>query len=189
MSRFHAIHFGCRANQADGAAVEEELSQRGFEAVKDFREAELVVLNSCTVTATADAELRQTVRRIHRENPQARILVTGCYAQRRPEELAALPGIRWVVGNSHKNVIGRLVSADCQETGEPSQWVPLERLLVPSSAAAAIEFHTVGSPLPQNEMEYAPQVIVGDIFAAQQFSSAPVFGKTAGERTRPNLKI
>ena len=67
--------------------------------------ADLVVLNTCTVTASADDDVRQTIRRVHRENPAARILVTGCYAQRAPEELAALPGVEWVVGNSHKTQI------------------------------------------------------------------------------------
>jgi threonylcarbamoyladenosine tRNA methylthiotransferase MtaB len=68
------------------------------------------VLNTCTVTSAADDDVRQTIRRVHRENPSARILVTGCYAQRAPEELAALPGVEWVVGNSHKTQIADLVT-------------------------------------------------------------------------------
>ena len=81
-------------------------------------DAELVVLNTCTVTATADDELRQTVRRIHRAQPEARIVVTGCYAQRAPEEIAALPGVTWVVGNSHKNSIPDLVADGVHYHGE-----------------------------------------------------------------------
>ena len=73
-----------------------------------------MVLNTCTVTSTADDELRQAVRRIHRESPDAKILVTGCYAQRAPQEIAALPGVWLVVGNSHKTRI-----ADLIETSEP----------------------------------------------------------------------
>ena len=76
----------------------------------ELGEADLVVLNTCTVTSTADDEVRQTVRRIHREHPDARILVTGCYAQRAPHEIAALPGVSFVVGNSHKTRIPELVS-------------------------------------------------------------------------------
>src|SRR5208283_1643148 len=72
--------------------------------------ADLVVLNTCTVTSNADDDVRQTIRRVHRENPAARILVTGCYAQRAPAELAAMPGVEWVVGNSHKHAIPELVS-------------------------------------------------------------------------------
>ena len=72
-------------------------------------EAELVVLNTCTVTAFADEDVRKAVHRAHRENPSARILVTGCYAQRAPEELVVLPGVTWVVGNSHKIQIPDIV--------------------------------------------------------------------------------
>ena len=75
-------------------------------------DAELVILNTCTVTSEADQDVRQTIRRVHRENPAARILVTGCYAQRAPQELAAMPGVEWVVGNSHKTEIAALVTID-----------------------------------------------------------------------------
>lgn len=68
----------------------------------EMRAAELVILNTCTVTSNADDDVRQTIRRVHRENPAARILVTGCYAQRAPQDLAGMPGVEWVVGNSHK---------------------------------------------------------------------------------------
>jgi threonylcarbamoyladenosine tRNA methylthiotransferase MtaB len=108
VTRFHVQNFGCRATQADGAALEAQLAARGLEA--DTREhAELVILNTCTVTAEADSDARAAIRRVHRENPAARILVTGCYAQRAPEELAAMPGVEWVVGNSHKTSIAELV--------------------------------------------------------------------------------
>ena len=110
MQRYFVKTFGCRASQADGAALEAGLAGRGLAAVSHVSDADLVVLNTCTVTATADDELRQAVRRIHREQPDARIVVTGCYAQRAPEEIAALPGVSLVVGNSHKNSIPDLVA-------------------------------------------------------------------------------
>ena len=102
MDRFYVQNFGCRASQADGAAIETGLAARGMQSVAHHRDAELVILNTCTVTSNADDDARQAVRRVHRENPGARILVTGCYAQRAPAELAAMPGVEWVVGNSHK---------------------------------------------------------------------------------------
>jgi threonylcarbamoyladenosine tRNA methylthiotransferase MtaB len=101
-------NFGCRASQADGAAIETALLNQGMRAA-DAAQAELVVLNSCTVTTFADDDIRKAVHRVHRENPSARILVTGCYAQRAPEELAVLPGVYWVVGNSHKVRIPEIV--------------------------------------------------------------------------------
>ena len=110
MERFIVKNFGCRASQADGAALEAGLAAKGLLATGDVSEADLVVLNTCTVTATADDEVRQTVRRIHRAHPDARILVTGCYAQRAPDELAALGGVSLVVGNSHKTRIPDMVA-------------------------------------------------------------------------------
>lgn len=102
MGRFLIQNFGCRATQADGTALSSALEQRGHAEAPSAAQADIVILNTCTVTSAADDDVRQTVRRFHRENPVARILVTGCYAQRAPEELAQLPGVRWVVGNSHK---------------------------------------------------------------------------------------
>src|SRR5579872_3992071 len=108
VERFLVKNFGCRASQADGAAIEAGLAAKGLAAVHDLEDADLVVLNTCTVTATADDEVRHVRRRNHREQPGARILITGCYAQRAPEELAALEGVSLVVGNSHKTRIPEL---------------------------------------------------------------------------------
>ncbi len=110
VGKFFVQNFGCRATQADGAALESSLAARGLSQARERATADLVVLNTCTVTVAADDDVRQTIRRVHRENPAARILVTGCYAQRAPEELAAMPGVEWVVGNSHKHAIPELVS-------------------------------------------------------------------------------
>ena len=153
MPKFFVQNFGCRATQADGAALESVLAGKGLEAAGERSSADLVVLNSCTVTSAADEDVRQTIRRVHRENPAARILVTGCYAQRAPDELAAMPGVAWVVGNSHKTQIADLVTGG-EEVAAP----------------------------------YHGNIHVGDIFAQHDFLSAPV-EDSAGDRTRPNLKI
>src|SRR5713101_8218282 len=102
MSTFYIEQFGCRATHADGAAIERQLLDRGFSVASEPAAADIVVLNTCTVTAAADAQARDAIRKIHSHNPAAQLIVTGCYAQRAPEELAALPGVSWVVGNSHK---------------------------------------------------------------------------------------
>jgi len=115
---FFLENFGCRATQADGAAIAAELMAQGFVSAP-VREAGLVILNTCTVTASADQDVRQAVRRIRRENPAARILITGCYAQRAPQEAASLPGVAWVVGNSHKTRIGDLLCG--QQAAVPCQ--------------------------------------------------------------------
>jgi threonylcarbamoyladenosine tRNA methylthiotransferase MtaB len=110
VSSFHVHNFGCRASQADGAALESALLAQGLTAAANASDAQLVVLNTCTVTASADEDVRKAIHRAHRENPGARILVTGCYAQRAPQELAVLPGVNWVVGNSHKVRIPEIVT-------------------------------------------------------------------------------
>jgi threonylcarbamoyladenosine tRNA methylthiotransferase MtaB len=118
---FHVINFGCRAAQSEGAAIAEELLDANAAACDSPYEAGVVIVNTCTVTAEADREARQTIHRIAQRNPGAQILVTGCYAQRAPEELAAMPGVRWVVGNSHKALAGGLAAgALLEETEIPS---------------------------------------------------------------------
>ncbi|MGC8760658.1 MAG: tRNA (N(6)-L-threonylcarbamoyladenosine(37)-C(2))-methylthiotransferase MtaB [Bryobacteraceae bacterium] len=109
MRRFYLQNFGCRATQADGAALEGLLRQRGLAPAVDAAGADVVIINTCTVTAAADEDARKAIHRAHRENPSARIVVTGCYAQRAPEELARVPGVAWVVGNTHKAQIAGLL--------------------------------------------------------------------------------
>jgi threonylcarbamoyladenosine tRNA methylthiotransferase MtaB len=99
--KYSLITFGCRVNQADSLGFEEGLLASG--AVSSAPEtADLVVVNTCSVTATSDQGARQTIRRIARDNPSAKIVVTGCYATRRPEEIAALPNVAQVVCNDDK---------------------------------------------------------------------------------------
>jgi threonylcarbamoyladenosine tRNA methylthiotransferase MtaB len=107
--KYAIVTFGCRVNQADSLGLEEDLRARGAtEAPPDS--ADVVVVNTCSVTASADQGARQTIRRISRDNPAARIVVTGCYATRRPDEISALPGVLRVVLNSDKDRIAPVVA-------------------------------------------------------------------------------
>src|SRR5690242_10317695 len=110
MATFHIENFGCRATQADAAAIERQLLERGYMRARDVTRADVVVVNTCTVTAAADAQARNSIRDISRRNAAGQIIVTGCYAQRAPEELADLPGVAWVVGNSHQSEIPHLAT-------------------------------------------------------------------------------
>jgi threonylcarbamoyladenosine tRNA methylthiotransferase MtaB len=105
VAEYHVENFGCRASRADGEVIGAELRRRGFLPAADADAADVIVANTCTVTAQADKTARAFIRRAHRQNPKARILVTGCYAQRAPEEIAALPGVHAVIGNSHKALV------------------------------------------------------------------------------------
>lgn len=107
--------FGCRASQADGAAIEASLHSTGYERAGAPMDADLLVVNTCTVTHGADVDARRYLRGLHRDHPNAEILVTGCYAQRAPEELAQIEGVRWVVGNSHKPEIARIVTQNRED--------------------------------------------------------------------------
>jgi len=140
MEKFHILNFGCRASQADGSALKQQLLEAGLEETASVEESSVAVLNTCTVTASADAEVRQFVRRIHRRNPQCRILVTGCYAQRAPQEIAGMEGVAWVVGNSHKHLVSSLLAS--QRPVTPFQLVEL----TPANASVYVgeiteEFH------------------------------------------------
>lgn len=114
MKKFCIQNFGCRATQADGAALSSALAASGYTVAEHCAEADLVILNTCTVTSSADEDVRQAVRRVRRGNPSAQILMTGCYAQRAPEEAASLPGVRWVVGNTHKELVPEILKTDGQ---------------------------------------------------------------------------
>jgi threonylcarbamoyladenosine tRNA methylthiotransferase MtaB len=199
MPTFQLLNFGCRASQADGAAIKKQLLESGLREVEDISASQVAVLNTCTVTARADAEVRQLVRRIHRANPLCRILVTGCYAQRSPAEIAQLGGVVWVVGNSHKHLIADLLRSSLhgdrgpesepgyQESGVRSrkseamgrsQLVQIQQrgATAASSNGTAEHYH-----FPEGE---PPTVLVGEI--AGEFHFAPVF---PDDRTRPTLKI
>jgi threonylcarbamoyladenosine tRNA methylthiotransferase MtaB len=108
VASFYVENFGCRATQSDGAALDRQFAARGLDRAESPNDAQIVVLNTCTVTAAADQDARAAIRRIHRENPGCQIVITGCYAQRAPQEIAALPGVAAVIGNSHKHQLADL---------------------------------------------------------------------------------
>jgi len=182
MATFFIVQFGCRATQADAAAIERQLLERGYAASADANSADVVVVNTCTVTAAADLQARQSIRTIHRENPAARVIVTGCYAQRAPEELAALEGVSWVVGNSHKPEIPRLIQEMQQEVGR-------QTALVSSVAARQgfVPLSMIASETLSSERGPA-KILTGDIQEQLELLVAPVEGGEAGH-TRPVLKI
>ncbi len=157
--RFFVQNFGCRATQADGAALEAQLAGRGLPLAASREAAEIVILNTCTVTATADDDARSTIRRVRRENPNARILVTGCYAQRAPEELAKMEGVEWVVGNSHKTQIADLMAGASPEASE----LPYHGQIL------------TGDIFETRDILTAPTLEFGS--------------EASADRTRPNLKI
>lgn len=102
MTTFYTATLGCKINQYETRSIAEAWIGRDGREVEDALDADLILVNSCAVTANAVADLRQTVRRFHRDNPKAGIIITGCAAQVMPEELAELPGVVRVIRQEDK---------------------------------------------------------------------------------------
>ncbi|NOR22537.1 MAG: tRNA (N(6)-L-threonylcarbamoyladenosine(37)-C(2))-methylthiotransferase MtaB [Candidatus Aminicenantes bacterium] len=102
MTSFSIQTFGCRSNQAEAFLWAYEFQKHGLKYEKDFSRSDLVVVNSCTLTSRADSDTRSFIRRVSRLNPKARLIVTGCYAQRAPEELRNMPQVSCLLSNTEK---------------------------------------------------------------------------------------
>lgn len=112
------LTLGCKTNQFESAALEEQLAGAGYRMVPFEEGADLVIVNTCTVTAKTDAQSRNLIRRARRINPQARVVVTGCYAQVEPDALSRLEGVALVLGNEEKKqLLNELAAAATEETG------------------------------------------------------------------------
>jgi threonylcarbamoyladenosine tRNA methylthiotransferase MtaB len=187
MPSFFIEQFGCRATQADGAALERQLLDRGCTSASTAAAADIIVVNTCTVTASADAQARDAIRKFHATNPAVRLIVTGCYAQRAPEELATLPGVSWVVGNSHKPQIPHLID-ELSIVAPPASAEPTNDFF---PVAALHSTSTVPSHSSVGAQHVAPhfgKILTGNIFERTEFLSASVLGGE-GNHTRPTLKI
>jgi len=172
VSAYYVENFGCRATQADGAALERQFEEHGLARASSPAHAAVVVLNTCTVTAAADQDARAAIRRLQRQNPEAKIVVTGCYAQRAPEEVAALAGVSLVIGNSHKHQLAE-IALHGRTMASAGTLIPVDMLT------------SCREPGPGSDER---PIFVSDIFAHTELLAAPVFD-AANERTRPNLKV
>ncbi len=108
---------GCKLNQAETEILARQLLEAGYRLVSAADKADIYVLNTCTVTQIADSKSRHLLRLAHRQNPEARLVVTGCYAQRAPQELAQIEGVDFVLGNGQKPNLLRLL----EDSGYPSR--------------------------------------------------------------------
>lgn len=176
MATFFIQNFGCRATQADADAIRHSLHAHGWAAAESDIAADVVVLNTCTVTAAADAEARESIRRIHRQNPAARIIATGCYAQRAPEELVALSGVSWVVGNSHQHAIASLADRS-------GNFVPLSAVSAGASPWSRVLREEMSTHAPSLA---SPRNFEDSLVDLRDDSRENIL---ASPRTRPTLKI
>ena len=178
MGTFAVENFGCRAARADGEAAAAELRVRGLTEC-GLDQAAVIVVNTCSVTAEADREARAFVRRVRRRNPEARVVMTGCYEQRAPEEVAALEGVLAVVGNSHKGLLPEIVER-----------LARDRKAMRAAAGADGNVATGDALIPAARLMSTSAVWADDAFAHAWMESAGVAHWSAvGGQTRPNLKI
>jgi threonylcarbamoyladenosine tRNA methylthiotransferase MtaB len=109
--RIFVSSLGCKLNQSEMETLGARLTQKGHQIVASPGEAEVCILNTCAVTHVAAQKSRQALRRLHRENPEARLWATGCYAELTPSDLCDLPGVERVIGNQEKAQIDELLAA------------------------------------------------------------------------------
>ncbi|MGA7351147.1 MAG: radical SAM protein [Acidobacteriaceae bacterium] len=177
MAEYHVENFGCRASRADGEAIAAGLRHNGLAPAEAPASAHVVIVNTCSVTAEADRQARAWIRRVRRQNPAARLIVTGCYAQRAPQELAALPEVDAVIGNSHKSMVADVAlnfAATCEET------------VIPTGARLHLARVAEGPAfVPLSSL--APKILHDDAFAHSELAALP-FAPDA-HQTRPNLKV
>lgn len=100
---------GCKTNQLESSIMAESFEKYGFEIVKFNEIADIYIINTCSVTAKSDNESRYFIRQAKRKNPEAKIVVTGCYAQVSPEEVSKIEGVDFVIGNTEKFNIAEIV--------------------------------------------------------------------------------
>ena len=119
------VTLGCKLNFAESSAIGKELLQRGHQRASQSEVPDICVVNTCSVTDAADHKDRQTINQLHRKYPNAIIIVTGCYAQLQPEQIAHIEGVDYVLGQNEKYSITQLVNELCDslEDGVP----PTER--------------------------------------------------------------
>ena len=110
------VTLGCKLNFAESSAIGKALLEQGHTRAKQGEEADICVINTCSVTDNADHKDRQAIHRIHRQNPNAIIIVTGCYAQLQPEQIAQIEGVDYVLGQNEKYDIAQLVDELCDRT-------------------------------------------------------------------------
>jgi threonylcarbamoyladenosine tRNA methylthiotransferase MtaB len=114
--KFSVINLGCRSNYFDGELLAQKLTEKGYTRVQE--QADIYIINTCTVTSEADRSSRQFIYRAKRENPKAIVVATGCYAQTNPQALARLKEVDLVVGNSHKDRLVEILEDYLQGRGE-----------------------------------------------------------------------
>ena len=163
------VTLGCKLNFAESSAIGKALLDKGHTRAKQGEEADICVINTCSVTDNADHKDRQAIHRIYRQNPNAIIIVTGCYAQLQPDQIAQIEGVDYVLGQNEKYSIAQLVDELCDRTLQEE---------LQNAAKAATE-------RSQGELQFKDKVHVCAIREVEEFHGA----YSKDDRTRCFLKV
>ena len=189
---FAVTTVGCKVNQADSEAISEQMCTAGF-AQRDFsEEADVYIVNTCTVTHLGDRSSRNLIAQAHRHHPDALLVVTGCYAQLNPKAVAALPGVDVVIGNTAKDA---LVEAITQQGKTDSSHIPItavqEPHLLPMLSSSIRDTQHIGSdntlslqetePQPDNPSRLAPFI--------NEANTSELASTRLASRTRVQMKV
>ncbi|MDD5287850.1 MAG: tRNA (N(6)-L-threonylcarbamoyladenosine(37)-C(2))-methylthiotransferase MtaB [Dehalococcoidales bacterium] len=179
---------GCKLNQAEAELLARQFVKAGYELVARPDEADVYILNTCTVTHTADAKSRHLLRLAHRRNPNEVIIVTGCYAERAAEELKSIEGITFVVGNSEKSNLLQILQQIPQKgnstknsTGSPSPFRTRAFIKIQDGCRNFCAYCIVPF-VRSSEVSVPPDVIIGEIKqrAAEGYQEVVLTGTRVG---------
>ncbi len=187
---FAVTTVGCKVNQADSEAIGEQMNTAGF-AQRDFSEdADVYIVNTCTVTHLGDRSSRNLIAQAHRHHPDALLVVTGCYAELNPQAIAALPGVDVVVGNSKKDALAEAITQQ-SEKNIAHEFVEQGQRVLPMFSSPTLDTQHIGSdnalsvqeiePQPDNPARLAP-------FVAET-STAELASTRLTSRTRVQMKV
>ncbi|MGM9791333.1 MAG: tRNA (N(6)-L-threonylcarbamoyladenosine(37)-C(2))-methylthiotransferase MtaB [Candidatus Cryptobacteroides sp.] len=194
---------GCKLNYAETSTYQRGFEQAGLEVVPWQQAADIYLINTCSVTATSDSKSRNLIRKVHRINPAARIVVTGCSAQLRRSEIEAIDGVWRVFGSAEKSLVvpetlSRLSAVDGGSAPVPppaAPGLPIPLRFIPASAVALrrdCSEDDVAAALGCSSEDLCHPVAIGSSIDSADTTSnmVPVFGAYgAGDRTRAFLKV
>ena len=174
------LTLGCKLNFAESSAIAQEFKKHGFAEVEHNESADIYIVNTCSVTEHSDKKCRQSIRKMHKQNIVAPIIVTGCYSQLKPEEVSKIEGVSAVIGQEHKGEIFKFAEEFLKKSTAAGQTVN-RRLAVKKSGSERItKKETDNKKITEHAIIYSSDILkTASIFPAYSY----------GERTRSFLKV
>jgi len=177
------LTLGCKLNFAESSAIAQEFKKHGFAEVEHNESADIYIVNTCSVTEHSDKKCRQSIRKMHKQNIAAPIIVTGCYAQLKPEEVSKIEGVSAVIGQEHKGEIFKFAEElllKRTKSTSAEQTVNMQLPMKESGSKQITEKETDNKKIAEHAIIYSSDILkAASIFPAYSY----------GERTRSFLKV